>query len=71
MRWEGFNPTEGNGKECELSQANCRGHRWNLESKSPLGAPGAGELSRELDNQLELPGSKAGRRRQPLQETKK
>lgn len=41
---EVFNPTEGNGKECELSQASCRGHRWNLKSRSQLGAPEAGKL---------------------------
>lgn len=42
--YEVFNPTEGNGKECELSQASCRGHRWNLKSRSQLGAPEAGKL---------------------------
>lgn len=39
-----------------LSQTNCRGHRWNLKSKSQLGAPEARKLSRELDNQLIFQG---------------
>lgn len=56
MCYEVFNPTEGNWKECELSQASCRGHRWNLKSKSQLGAPEAGKLSRELENQLNFQG---------------
>ena len=53
---EGFNPAEGNGEEYELSQANCRGHKWNLKSKSQLGAPEAGKLSRKLDKQLSFQG---------------
>lgn len=31
---EGLSPSEGNGKECELPQADCRGHKWNLGSRS-------------------------------------
>lgn len=36
---EGLSPSEGNGKECELPQADCRGHKWNLESRSQSGCP--------------------------------
>lgn len=71
MCCEVFNPTEGNGKECEQSQASCRGHRWNLKSRSQLGAPEAGKLSRELENQLNFQGVRQWEGKSLCRKTKK
>lgn len=72
MCCEGFNPTEGNGKECELSITNkLQRSQMEFEKQKPVGGTRSKEAFKRAGQSADFPGSKLVRRINPLQGNKK